>query len=135
MVEAVSSIVVDVVALKLGSPDDPGRTLDQLYDWREDYSGVPYWNRGARTFEKYLQVAFWDQTNSGTGTGYRDPGWLRDMTPPTPEDTLDAKGREHRCANHNLRVPHDCELMGISVGDLRRYLGLEFRTRPFLTCS
>ena len=89
------------------------------------------WRRGARTFEHDLQVAFWDQTNSGVGTGYRDPGWSRQASEPTPEELIDRQGRLHRYAAHNLHVPHACDLMGISVGDLRRYFGLEIRRRPY----
>ena len=68
---------------------------------------------------------------SGTGAGYRDPGWSRQASEPTPEALIDKQGRLHRYADHNLRVPHDCELTGKSVGGVRRYLGLEIRRRPY----
>ena len=44
---------------------------------------------------------------------------------------LDAKQRMHAYSNHNRLVPSNCELIGISVGDLRRHLGLDVRRRPF----
>ena len=115
----------------MGSPEDPGLTFDQLYDWREDHIGTPYWGRGSRTFERYLQTAFWDQTESGTSTGYRDPGWSRAAIPPTAEELLDAQGMMHCYGDHNLAVPSNCELIGISVGELRRHLGLDVRRRPY----
>ena len=71
---AVSSIAADSASILLGSPEDPGLTVDQLFDWHEDHTGVPYWNRGSITFEQYLRTAFWDQTESGGSIGYRDPG-------------------------------------------------------------
>ena len=129
--EAVSSIAADVASIQLGSPEDPGLTIDQLFDWHEDHIGTPYWGRGSRTFERYLQTAFWDQTESGTITGYRDPGWSRTVDPPEPEELLDAKGRMHCYADHNRLVPSNCELIGISVGELRRHLGRDVRRRPY----
>ena len=58
VMEAVSSIAADSASILLGSPEDPGLTFDQLFDWHEDHTGVPYWNRGSRTFEQYLSTAF-----------------------------------------------------------------------------
>ena len=130
VIEAVSSIAADVASIELGSPEDPGLTFDQLFDWHEGHTGVPYWDRGSRTFERYLQTAFWDQTESGTSTGYRDPGWSRTVDPPEPEELLEAKGRMHCYADHNRLVSSNCELIGIGVGELRRHLGLDVRRRP-----
>ena len=41
VMEAVHSIACDVATLRLGSPEDPGLTIDQLYDWHEDHTGAP----------------------------------------------------------------------------------------------
>ena len=131
MMEAVSSIAADSASILLGSPEDPGLTFDQLFDWHQDHTGVLYWNRGSRTFEQYLRTALWDQTESGGSTGYRDHGWSRVAQVPDPESLLGAKHRMHAYSNHNHLVPSNCELLGISVGDLRRHLGLDVRRRPF----
>ena len=131
VMEAVLSIAADSASVLLGSPEDPGLTFDQIFDWHGDHTGVPYRSRGSRTFEEYLRAAFWDQTESGGSTGYRDPGWSRAIEAPGPESLLDAKQRMHAYSNHNRLVPSNCELIGISVGDLRRHLGLDVRRRPF----
>ena len=93
VMEAVSSIAADSASVPLGSPEDPGLTFDQLFDWHGDHTGVPYRSRWSRTFEEYLRAAFWDQTESGGSTGYRDPGWSRAIETPDPESLLDAKQR------------------------------------------
>ena len=61
VMEAVLSIAADSASVLLGSPEDPGLTFDQIFDWHGDHTGVPYRSRGSRTFEEYLRAAFWDQ--------------------------------------------------------------------------
>ena len=129
--EAVLSIGSDTAAGKSGEPDDPGRAFDELFDWKNGEDGVPYWRRGPQTFDDYLQRAFWDQTESGHATGYLDPGWAREARIPTEEELRDDKGRLHRFADHNAKGPPDCELRGISNGDVRRYLRLPVGGRAF----
>ena len=35
---------------KPGSPDDPGRTFVEIFDWRRDDDGTPYWSEGPNYF-------------------------------------------------------------------------------------
>ena len=48
VLEAVSSIASVTAAGKSGEPDDPGQTFDELYDWKRDEEGVPYWRKGPK---------------------------------------------------------------------------------------
>ena len=100
MLEAASSIASDIASVKT-TTDDPGMIFDQFLPWHQDESGVSYWRRGARTVEHYLQVAFWDQTESRAGTGHKDPGWSRQARQPSQEDLMDKDGCLRRYADHN----------------------------------
>jgi len=109
---------------KSGPPGAPGKTFDELYEWYVDDDGISYEEKGPATFEKYLSKVYWSQTEAGGATGYQDPGWLRTCPVPSAAQLTDARGRKHMYSNHNSKVPVGCELRGISVTDLRHYLGI-----------
>ena len=62
---------------------------------------------------------------------YIDHGWLRPAIIPTREQLTGVAGRLHRFADHNIDVPPDHEVRGISNGDLRVYLKLPIGRIPF----
>ena len=109
---------------KSGPPGAPGKTFDELVEWNVDDDGVPFHEKGPETFDDYLYSVYWAQTDAKGATGYQDPGWTRTITVPSAEQLIDARGRHHMYANHNSKVPIGHELRGISVADLRRYLGV-----------
>ena len=131
MVEAASLIVASKQREESGQPDDPGRSVDELHEWNVDDQGQYYRQQGPLTFEKFLQKAYWDQTNSQSPTGYIDPGWQRVPVFGDKSKHTDADLHLHRYADHNLQVPPDCERLGIGNADLRYHLGLSVGMLPF----
>ena len=82
VLEAVSSIDASKNKEEWGTPDDPGRSFDELHEWNRDDECGGYWQNGPLSCEEYLRRAFWDQTASRSPTGYIDPGWKRTMETP-----------------------------------------------------
>ena len=82
-------------ARKSGSPGEPGKTFDELFDWTLDDNGVPYYRKGPETFDGYLYTVFWSQTEAKGATGYLARGWNRTPPAPTEAQLINARGR-HR---------------------------------------
>ena len=56
VIQAASTIEGDVVAGRPGSPGDPGKTFDDIFDWKNYEDGEPYWEKGLASFDEYLQT-------------------------------------------------------------------------------
>ncbi|MFM7984184.1 MAG: hypothetical protein ACKPKO_33165, partial [Candidatus Fonsibacter sp.] len=101
------------------------KSFDEIFEWKRDSSGVPYWKRGPPTFQECFQKVYWDRLSPGFETGYIDPGWLR-PAPLLDENALyDAKGNRDRVGHIMDYLPDDQELRGISLYDLRHYIELD----------
>ena len=92
--------------------------------------------RRARFPSRFIyRKVIWEETESQGATGYMDPGWLRPVVVPSQVQLIGADGCLHRVADHNMEDSPDCELRGISNGDLRIYVGLPIGRTPFLRNS
>ena len=123
VLQSMASVEEELYTRKLGSPGEPGKTFDELFDWNIDDHGVPYHKKGPETFY-YLYTVFWSQTEAKGATGYQDPGWNRTSPAPSAAQLIDARGSHHMYSNHKLKVLVGHELRGISVVGLRHYLGV-----------
>ncbi|MFM7990034.1 MAG: hypothetical protein ACKPKO_63045, partial [Candidatus Fonsibacter sp.] len=110
-------------------------TFDDIFDWKlvqtPDGRHIPYWEHGPSTFAEYLQRVYWNNLVLSEETGYVDPGWLR--APASIDESLlvDSSGRKHLVGDLSAYIRDDEELRGISVCDLRHYLGLLLGRTPY----
>ena len=75
-----------------------------------------------------MQRAYCESLSPSGETGYVDPGWSRRPTILDDDSLLiDSHGRRHQVGELTAYVPNSQELRGISVIDLRQYLGLPIR--------
>lgn len=109
---------------KSGYPGDPGKTFDEMFDWRLDEADIPFWRKGLATFDIFLGRVFRSRVVGGSPTDYVNPGWLRTAPVLNDSECTDSLHRLHAVADFDTHVHENCELRGISFEDLRKYLGL-----------
>ncbi|MFM7978337.1 MAG: hypothetical protein ACKPKO_03395, partial [Candidatus Fonsibacter sp.] len=88
---------------RIGQDDD--KTFDEIYDWKLDENGVPFWEKGFEDFNDFVGKVYWDQMCMPHETGYQDPGWMRPAPSFTNRPYADSSGAIHRVGDLSPYIP------------------------------
>ncbi|MFM7983255.1 MAG: hypothetical protein ACKPKO_28435, partial [Candidatus Fonsibacter sp.] len=88
---------------RVGQEED--KSFDELYDWKLDADGAPYWEKGPETFKEYVGKVFWDRLSMPYETGYLDLGWIRPAPSFIDKPFVDNTGAHHLVGDLHLYVP------------------------------